>query len=274
MVDKNYSFSSARSDGERFKRMFPDSQIAANYSQEETKSKYVTQFGLAPFIKEELINDVKKTPYSFKFDESTTLQVKKQYDGYVSFHSKSLKKVVVSYCGSLFVGHCTADDLLDHFIEFERNLELDVNLLLALGIDGPNVNKSFRAKLAKELEKRNNTSFLNVGTCSIHIANNGFLEGLKFLKDVVNFDQFAIDLHFLFKLSAARRADFQGVSDLTDITTQFVLKHCQTRWLSLDKVLLRIIEQFENLKEYFLNKLPTLSGFNGSNGINKTERYQ
>ena len=31
--------------------MFPDSQIAAKYSQEDTKSKYVAQFGLAVLLK-------------------------------------------------------------------------------------------------------------------------------------------------------------------------------------------------------------------------------
>ena len=77
MVDKNHSFSSANGDSDRLKKMFPDSQIAAKYSQEETKSKYVVQFGLAPFVKDELSTDVQKTPYSFKFDETTNSQVKK-----------------------------------------------------------------------------------------------------------------------------------------------------------------------------------------------------
>ena len=52
--------------------MFPDLQIAAKYSQEETKSKYVVQFGLTPFVKDELITDAQKTQYSFKFDETMT----------------------------------------------------------------------------------------------------------------------------------------------------------------------------------------------------------
>ena len=80
MVDKNHSFSSANGDSDRLKKMFPDSQIAAKYSQEETKSKYVVQFGLAPFVKDELSTDVQKTPYSFKFDETRNSQVKKQYE--------------------------------------------------------------------------------------------------------------------------------------------------------------------------------------------------
>ena len=100
---------------------------------------------------------------------------------------------------------------VDHFFEFVWDLGLDLNLLLALGIDGPNVNK-FKSKLAEELQKRGATHFLDVGTCSIHIANNAFLEGIKCLKDNVNVDQFVIDLHVFFKLSAARRENYRGVS--------------------------------------------------------------
>ena len=43
-----------------------------------------------------------------------------------------------------------------------------------------------------------------------------------------------------------------GVSSITEVTFEFVLKHWQTLWLSLDCVLVRIMEQLENLKEYFL----------------------
>ena len=52
MVDKNHSFSSANGDSDRFKKMFSDSQIAAKYSQKETKSKYVVQFVVSfPLLK-------------------------------------------------------------------------------------------------------------------------------------------------------------------------------------------------------------------------------
>ena len=272
-VDKNHLFSSANGDSGRLKKMFPDLQIAAKYSQEETKSKYVVQFGLSPFVKDELITDVQKTPYSFKFNETMFSQMKKQYDRYISFFSKKLCKIV-TYCGSLFVGHCMADDLVDHFFKFVRDLGLNLNLLLALGIDGPNVNKSFKSKLAEELQKRHITHFLDVGTCSIHIANNASLEGIKCLKDNINVDQFAIDLHFFVKLSAVRREHYRGLSELTDVTMHYVIKYCETRWLSLDKVLVRIIERYEHLKEYFLKTVHTLAGFNGENGVNQNECYQ
>ena len=108
------------------------------------------------------------------------------------------------------------------FFRVVRDLGLDLNLLLALRIDGPNFNKSFKSKLAEELQEIRAAHFLDVVTCSIHIASNAFLEGIRCLKDSVNVDQFAIDLHFSVKLSATRREDYRGVSELTDVTMHYV----------------------------------------------------
>ena len=195
LVDKNQSFASCNGDGEKYRKMFPDSQIAKNFSQQETKAKYTLQFGIAPYIKEKVINDIADKPFSFKFDETTTSQVKKQYDGYVTYFSDTSQTIETAFCGSLFVGHCTAKDLLSHFYEFINKLGLKTYFLLSLGMDGPSVNKSFAEQLKIALDA-DSTSFIDIGSCPLHIANNAFLEGLKQLKDSVNLDQFAIDLHF------------------------------------------------------------------------------
>ena len=80
----------------------------------------------------------------FLFDESTNNQDKKQYDGYVSYWSTRYDHVVSAYAGSLFLGHCNADDLVEHYNHFvDEKLELKSDYLLHLGMDGPNVNLSF-----------------------------------------------------------------------------------------------------------------------------------
>ena len=56
--------------------MFPDSEIAKSHSQGETKVKYIIQFGIAPYIKQLILDDIKGKPFSFLFDETTTQQVK------------------------------------------------------------------------------------------------------------------------------------------------------------------------------------------------------
>ena len=88
-AESNYSFASAATDSARFKIMFPDSQIAKSYSQGKTKMAYNINYGIAPYLKEKLIYDVRNTPFCFKLDETTNQQVQKQYDAYLQYWSKT-----------------------------------------------------------------------------------------------------------------------------------------------------------------------------------------
>ena len=56
-VECNYSFATAEKDSERFKAMSPESEIAKNYRQGETKVRYHIQFGIASYIKDLLVKD-------------------------------------------------------------------------------------------------------------------------------------------------------------------------------------------------------------------------
>ena len=47
VVDSNHSFASSKDDGDRFRGMFPDSEIAKNYRLSDTKMEYVIQYGIA-----------------------------------------------------------------------------------------------------------------------------------------------------------------------------------------------------------------------------------
>ena len=93
-VQTNYSFAGANNDNEKFKQMLPDSKIAQSYRQGEAKIKYVIQYSIAPFVKEQMIRDLKLQPFIFKFDETTTNQVKKQYYGYFQFWCSEKKEIV------------------------------------------------------------------------------------------------------------------------------------------------------------------------------------
>ena len=178
---------------EKFRRMFPDSKIAEAYQQGETKIKYVIQFGIAPYIKNELLNDFKNQPFTFKFDETTTSQVKKQYDGYVQFWSNTTNQIVNRYCGSVFVGHCRSEQLLEHFDEFAEELNWDPAFLLHIGMDDPNVNLKFQNDLMNHFQETSGESFLDIDTCTLHKVHTSFKKGVQKLP--VDIDQFAVDFH-------------------------------------------------------------------------------
>ena len=143
IVDGNFSFASANGNGDRFRTMFPDSTNAKSYKQGETKVKYCLQYGIAPHLKDPIVKDLANSPFAFKFDETTTSRVKKQYDAHLQFWSEKENRVITAYCGSLFVGQCIAEGLVSHFNEFGIVMKWDPKYLLHIGMDCPNVNLSF-----------------------------------------------------------------------------------------------------------------------------------
>ena len=178
VVSSNYSFASACDDGDRFREMFPDSVIAKNYHQSKTKVNYTIKHGISPYVKDLYLNDFKGSPFVFKFDETTTVQVKKQYDGYVQYWSNEQNLISTVYCGSLFVGHCFSKDLIDHFSKFGEDMEWEPDLLLQVGMDGPNVNLKFEKDLSSKIMDEYGVSFLNIGTCTLHQTHNAFRKGI------------------------------------------------------------------------------------------------
>lgn len=269
-VKNNFSFASNIGNANIFLTMFPDSEIAKQYNMSETKCKYIVQFAIAPYVKELLLDDFRSSPFTFKFDESTTKQVKKQYDGYVQYFSKTHNRVISAYTGSLFVGHCRSKDLIQHFFEFGTQLQWDVKYLLHLGMDGPNVNLAFQKDLISILKNEYNKKIVDIGTCSLHPVHTAYGKGLKTLS--IDVEKFTQELHFFFKYSSARREDFGLASDVTNVKTANMLRHVSSRWLSIRQVLKRIIEQWDNLVEYFIKQLPREKQFEKE--VGSTARYK
>ena len=161
----------------------------------------------------------------------------------------------MAYYGSLRVGHCSADKLAEHFFTFMGKIDLDVKFMLHLGIDGPNANLKFQKLLLQShLLAEEQTTFSGIIVCPLHVIHSAFRKDDSSLE--FNVDQFALEIYFFFKLSAERRADYKSMVDITDPAAEYYLKNSTTRWVILRKVLLRLIQQYDNLKEHFLAFLP------------------
>ena len=59
-----------------------------------------------------------------------------------------------------------------------------------------------------------NKLFLDIGTCPLHVVHNFFRREVAALNFDV--DHYALNMHFFFKLSAGRRADYKSVGDVTN----------------------------------------------------------
>ena len=59
---------------------------------------------------------------------------------------------------------------------------------------------------------------------------------------------------------------------IMEVVGKHAKKHCSTRWLSLKFLAVWLLEQWENLTEYFFKFLPKQNNFKGT--IKETSRYK
>ena len=94
--------------------MFTDGEIAKDFQLSRTKLSYITNFGVAPYSHQLLIDELKNySYYSLCLDESSNDFTQTcQMDINIRFWSKAKKNACVCYYDSKFLGHATANDLL------------------------------------------------------------------------------------------------------------------------------------------------------------------
>ena len=137
----HYSCSSNKNIGALFKRLFPDSPKAAQFSCDKTKSAYLIKYCLAPYFKNELVSKLADDNclFTLSFDESfNKVLQKEQVDLLVRFWDKQKNEVVSWYLGSQFLGHTRANDLLECLVG-ELSALREKNLV-QLSMDGPKTN--------------------------------------------------------------------------------------------------------------------------------------
>ncbi len=65
--------------------------------------------------------------------------------------------------------------LLAKISMFMPKIGLDTKFLISIGMDGPSVNRLFHTELQSDLATNNDgKTLIDVGTCSLHTANNSF----------------------------------------------------------------------------------------------------
>ena len=150
VCNSHYSNKSCEDTNLLFRRMFPDSQIAANFKCGEIKSAYLVKYGVAPYFRRLLSDKLKSEScdYVLLFDESMNIKLQsKQMD----FHIRLWDDCEIStrFFDSAFMGHATADDMVNVFNKSTSTLQM--RNLLQLSMDGPNVNWKFFEAIQSQL---------------------------------------------------------------------------------------------------------------------------
>lgn len=193
-----------------------------------------------------IVDDVKKSelPFCLHSDETTT-EVKKQMDLTFCYWSPTHNEVWINFYTSLFFGHAEGEKVANRIFQTMLKDDLPITKLCTLVRDGPNVNKTIVRKLEGAIKNDNPdfSGYIDLGSCVLHKVHSAFGKGLEeYGKDI---EQLCVDIHSLFKYSAARREDYHTLQSAMGVEIHNFQKHTEVRWLSLGPSVRRIFEQWD-----------------------------
>ena len=251
-VMSGYSNNSSSDMNATFQTMFPDSNIAKQYQMGPDKLKYVVNWGLAPYFKDLLIEDISKAKYlSVGFDESLNKITQScQMDLMVRYWDVNNSKVQVRYWDSTFLGHSAANDLLQHFNDSVESI--NPSKIIHVSIDGPAVNHKFYKGLEDHREREELPKMINIGSCNLHIVHGAFKSGFEStdweMKKVLK------GCYQILRDSPACRADYITITK----SNKFPLAFCSTRWIEDRPVADRLLEIWPEIVKVvnYWNSLP------------------
>ena len=91
--------------------------IAKNFTFSKDKCSYYINYGIGPYYKSVLTNEIKASPYySTSFDKTLNkVTQQEQMDIYMKFWNSDRKRIKSRYFETDFMEHTTANDLLNSF---------------------------------------------------------------------------------------------------------------------------------------------------------------
>lgn len=155
-----------------FALMFPDSAIASKLTIGSTKLAYVVTHGLAPYFHNSLTKTLNScSEYVVCFDEAlNNIAQGGQMDIVIRYWDKQTNCVSSRYFNSAFMGHATAEDILETFQAAIG--ELAIGKLVQVSMDGPAVNWKFLEAIDTHLSKDAKARvLLELGSCGLHVLH-------------------------------------------------------------------------------------------------------
>ena len=141
--------------------------------------------------------------------------------------------VKTCYYGSKFMGHATADEMMEHFDSCTEGV--DKNKLIQISMDRPNVNWKFHREMQSKLTNETGKSLIMVGSCGLHIMYGAFKDESDAWTWPIQ--KLLVSLYRLFK-------------DTPASFHKFALKLCPHRWAENVWVAERAIEIWPHVKAY------------------------
>ncbi|XP_074027797.1 zinc finger protein 862-like [Leptinotarsa decemlineata] len=230
----------------------PDSSIAKQLEIGRTKATNLTKNQLV----EEALTELKEhlninKLYSLIIDETTDISTKKSMAVIIRFHDNvSIKD---RFLGLIEVENGTAKGLFETVLKLLKDNNITIENMTGLGADNCSVMMGHKVGVQTKFREINPKIIVMGCIChSLHLCASA--AAVKLPKSVEEFLRKIIN-HF--SNSTKRIEGFKEYLEFLKIKPLKLLKTSQTRWLSLQAAVERVLQSWDALKLYFTNAVFT-----------------
>ncbi|XP_060556756.1 uncharacterized protein LOC132717332 [Ruditapes philippinarum] len=247
IAEHNLSFSVADHFTDLVKVMFPDSDIAKKFKCRRTKTTNIVTKALAPVAEKKVTKLCRENKFSVLMDESNDQGDKKCVAILVRVYDTDVFKVMTYFLAMPVCNIGTGENLFTCLQEVftERSIPWQ-NMIGYSSDNAPVMIGANNSVLSRVREQQPNV--VNIG-CVCHIMSTCTQYAVKKLAMPV--EEVLQDTFTHFQHSSKRRQILQDFREFTDTTTYKLVRHCSTRWLSLQTCVDRYLQQWPALEAYF-----------------------
>ncbi|XP_074661129.1 zinc finger BED domain-containing protein 5-like [Tubulanus polymorphus] len=225
LVEHNIPISAADHVGELARKMFPDSQIAKDYSSGRTKTTCIIK-ELAKVVKEKCVDALKTNPFVLGIDGSA-LQNNTYYPIVVRFiDTESLNCHTQLLTLPIWNSSHTGEAIFDIINQELNSNGIEWKQLLSLVCDNCSVMTGRNKGTIKFVHDKN--SKVHLAGCICHLLDLACSKGLKCLSDEFNFDDILRKLYWYVSKSTKRGAALLQLQQDLEIPPHEVKKHVPT----------------------------------------------
>ena len=238
------------------KSMFPLNNTLKNVTLGKQKATNVIRQVIGFDYLQEAVSALRERKFSVIIDETTDMSTLKQLAVLVTYFDMEAFSSKYYLLDMVEVADGTADGIYSAVKRVFSELHIPMNNIIGYSSDTTNVMFGEHHSVSKLLT----TEYPNVATvkCSCHlihlVASYAALKLPKGLEDLCR------DIFNHFHRSSKRQDVYQQFQKFFNLEPHKILSPGQTRWLSLEACVNRILEQFQALEHYFIliaNEDPT-----------------
>ena len=249
VVAEHTSFLTIDHLSEACKKAFYDSIATKNLKLHRTKCRNIIVNVLVPHFRKILREDVGDSHYSILIDESTDITVTKLLGVVMRYFSKSLERIVSTHLGLVNVEDGCAQSIVNAIKQLLHSMKLNTNKLLGIGVDNASGLNNGVYQLAKREFHLPCLVMVRCVCHSIQLAiSHAAEESLP-----RNVDFMIKETYNWFSHSTKRQATYKALYETLNNGKQplKLTRVCDTRWVSMEPAVVRILNQWEELKLHF-----------------------